>query len=75
VEFVAGQFFTTAQYQAIAADGGLSVAEAQLSSLGFEGQDVCHRLPSPDRILQGFTQQQQATAFGYQGQASCHGGR
>jgi len=55
VEFVARQRFTTAEEQAIGADRGLPIAEAQLSPLGPEGQDVRHRLPGPARILQGFT--------------------
>ena len=57
MEFVARQRFTTAEDQAIDADRGLSIAEAQCSPLGPEGQDVRHRLPGSGRILQGFAQQ------------------
>ena len=75
VEFVAGQRFATAEEQAVGADSGLPIAEAQFSSFGPEGQDVCHRLPGAGRILQGFTKQHQATAFGDQGQTLVNGCR
>ena len=57
MEFVARQGFTTAEDQAIGADSGLPIAEAQFTPLGPEGQDVGHRLPGAGRILQGFAQQ------------------
>jgi hypothetical protein len=74
VEFVAGQGFATAKQQAVGADCGLPIAETQSSLLGPEGQDVRHRLPGAGRILQGFAQQHQATAFGHKGQTPVNGG-
>lgn len=73
MKFMAQQPFTSPHQQAIGADLGLSVAQAERSASGTEGKDSSHGMNLLLFIQQGLPQQQQAATFGDDRQAGVGG--